>query len=56
MNNGKEVTAHQLVTQKAGSAQPITLSLSPSSLNFGDTGGSGNVSVTTDADASNISV
>ena len=56
LNNGKEVTAHQLVTQKAGSAQPITLSLSPSSLNFGDTGGSGNVSVTTDADASNISV
>ena len=56
LNNGKEVTAHQLVTQKAGAAQPITLSLSPSSLNFGDTGGSGNVSVTTDADASNISV
>ncbi|MBQ3753436.1 MAG: hypothetical protein II864_07810 [Prevotella sp.] len=56
LNNGKEVTAHQLVTQKAGSAQPITLSLSPSSLNFTDAGGSGNVSVTTDANANNISV
>lgn len=56
LSNGTVLSFDLKVTQKAGAAEPITLSLSPSSLNFGDTGGSGNVSVTTDADASNISV
>lgn len=54
LTNGTKLSATQKVTQKAGSAQPITLSLSPSSLSFTADGGSGNVSVTTNADAINI--
>ena len=56
LKNGTKLSSTHKVTQKAGSAQPITLSLSPSSLSFTADGGSGNVSVTTDADASNVSV
>lgn len=56
LKDGTQLSSTHKVTQKAGAAQPISLSVSPSSLSFTDAGGSGNTTVTTTGDVSNISV